>query len=458
MQKLINNYEKRINAFVLKMAEKPIIVKKERDKYLTTREELYAKTSNKILDKKGFVFTSYKTDKERIGDFLKTKKIIDDYLSSYPKKKIKKPEATLIQPSMRFKARTDLERIYDSIQNHESIFKEKKLVQDQLLKMGFVSQNVDDYDDSDSNIENNKKKFDEINGILDEEERKKKILHNKILKERKNMIEKRKSLLSIEKKKNSIDNNQVKHLREELHQKVHFKAMENLSLFKTSTIDHNIFKTWSQKDLMNQKNLRNNKNIYYANITNGFINNPIIKKNQTSRNNELTHYEENNKNGVLTSYRENKYNNLINNKIILNDLNITKDIVKSNPLLYNMNFTQAKNLNKDNHLSEDKIQTLKKLAFKNENYDNSDENDSDKNDLNFGKIDAYDDLKKEENVVLDGEQFKKNETYKIADKLLKTCNWNEKKVKYDGSFGKGKLMFTNGLTLKEFEEKYGLLP
>ena len=71
---------------------------------------------------------------------------------------------------------------------------------------------------------------------------------------------------------------------------------------------------------------------------------------------------------------------------------------------------------------------------------------------------GFDDLKREENIIIDGKQFKKSETYKIADKILKKCNWNKNKVKYNGNFGKGKLMFTNGLTLLEFQEKYGILP
>ena len=51
MSKLINNYENRIKDFVLKMVENPIIVKKEKDKYMTTRQELYASSSNKIIPK-----------------------------------------------------------------------------------------------------------------------------------------------------------------------------------------------------------------------------------------------------------------------------------------------------------------------------------------------------------------------------------------------------------------------
>ena len=70
----------------------------------------------------------------------------------------------------------------------------------------------------------------------------------------------------------------------------------------------------------------------------------------------------------------------------------------------------------------------------------------------------FDDLKKEENIIIDGKYFKKSETYEIADRILKKCNWNKKKVKYKGNFEKGKLMFTNGMILKDFEEKYGISP
>lgn len=59
------------------------------------------------------------------------------------------------------------------------------------------------------------------------------------------MINKRKFLLHLNHSKNS--SNKVKHLREELYQRTHFKAMENLSMFRTSTIDHNIFRNWRKK-------------------------------------------------------------------------------------------------------------------------------------------------------------------------------------------------------------------
>ena len=69
MQKLVSKYENRMREFVLKMAEKPVMVKKTKDKFSTARQEFLSKTSNRILDKKGFQFKSYKSDKERIHEF-----------------------------------------------------------------------------------------------------------------------------------------------------------------------------------------------------------------------------------------------------------------------------------------------------------------------------------------------------------------------------------------------------
>ena len=180
--------------FVLKMVEKPIILKKERDKYSTSRQEFFALTSNKILDKKGFQFKSYKSDKERINEFLKGKQSLDKYLEEISKIKRKKEkirkkrnEPKLIQPSMRFTARSDLERVYDILRKRELLYDEEKIIKNQLAKMGFASQNNDDeedlndYEESDNNFVNvNDAKT--KNEVLSDEEIYKKEMHNKIIK------------------------------------------------------------------------------------------------------------------------------------------------------------------------------------------------------------------------------------------------------------------------------------
>jgi len=491
MKKLVDNYEKRIKNFVLKLAEHPIIVKKNKDKYLTSREEFYANNSHKIIDKKGFSFKFYKTEKERIDEYIKEKSKIDKYISRNVKPKRKKtPEIKLIQPSMRFKARTDLERVYDVLKTRESIYNDKKIVQNQLNQMGFVSKNVDEEEDDDEDEEEKKQKVNLNNEDiitndenLNEEEKKRKILHNKIIQDRKNMIERRKFFLSLGNKRrinNSNANSHIKHLREDLHQKLHFKAMENLSMFKTSTVNHNLFKIWSEEDIKTQKNINFNKNMYYAYLTNGFsksLKSELNSSPHSNRMNTMTNSSKyiktevnTNENDILLKNFIKSYNktksginanksvqnqkkfNIFKNKKILEDMDLTKEIINSNPLLYNVNFYGKKNYSHNKLVPESQLSSLKEMAF----MDNNEENSEEFNNIKYDN--QFEDLKKEENIVIDGKTFNKNETYKIADKILKKCNWNKNKVKYDGNFGKGKLMFTNGMTLKQFEERYNLIP
>ena len=158
--------------------------------------------------------------------------------------------------------------------------------------------------------------------------------------------------------------------------------------------------------------------------------------------------EKHKKNYSTNTHNDQRRFNLLGNKKILEELEITKEIANSNPLLFNLNFNNVKNENSNSQWNKDKLNILKKMAFeKNDNYEDSFLHD------NFGK-NEYDDLKKEENIIIDGKEFKKSETYKIADKILKKCHYNENKIKYKPY--EGGLMFTNGLTIKEFEAKYGL--
>ena len=502
MTKLIQNYESRMKDFVLKMAETPIILKKQRDKYSTSRQEFFALTSNKILDKKGFQFKSYKSDKERINEFLKGKESLDKYLEEISKlkrkqEKIRKKrnEPKLIQPSMRFTARSDLERVYDILRKRELLYDEEKIIKSQLAKMGFASQNIDEDEDILDNEESEKifahaNDIKVKNEVLSDEEKYKKELHNKIIQQRKNMINKRKFLLDVEQMK-KIDNSKAKYLRGELYRKTHFKTLENLTMFRTSTINHNIFKTWKKEDEEKQQNIKI-KNInnyannlfngtstsYYPTITSNFSNKINLKKKlkfkkisnfddfdekkKNFKSNELINYFNNIKTLSNIRDKEDKYRknfstgnneqkrqfNLLRNKKILEELEITKEIANSNPLLFNLNFNNIKNENSNSQWNRDQLKILKKMAFeKNENLEDSFTNEV------FVK-NEYDDLKKEENIIIDGKEYKKSETYKIADRILKKCHYNENIIKYKPY--EGGLMFTNGLTIKEFEAKYGL--
>ena len=477
---MISNYESRINNFVLKMAETPIIIKKTTDKYSTSREEFLAKTSHNILDKKGFIFKSYKTDRERINQMIKDKNDSDKYIpkSEKPRQKIIDwGENKLVQPSMRFTARCDLERVFDVLKQRELVYNEQKLVKDQMTKMGFGSHNVDEYDDDSESGNNNNTSRENIennlineNKFMSEEEKERKMRHNKIIQDRKRMVERKNIYLGTyndkkNKKKKDNENNDVnpitahyaKQLREELYRRTHFKAMENLTMFKTSTMNHNLFKIWSREDIRHQKKLKNDKTLFYNGLSKRLKNllkeskdKSIKKYSQTLGNRKvkikLSDNEEKNENDKEDSGIGFGYN-----KKIFKDKEINMELMHSNPLLYNLNFNSFKSEEKNyDELFKSKIKTLRNLAFENVN----------SNESSFADYDGFggEDLKKEENILIDGKYFKKSDTYLIADKLLSKCNYNEKKNKYKNQFGSGKLMFTSGLTLKEFETKYNILP
>jgi hypothetical protein len=65
----------------------------------------------------------------------------------------------------------------------------------------------------------------------------------------------------------------------------------------------------------------------------------------------------------------------------------------------------------------------------------------------------------EDKILIDDEEFRKSDTEKIANKVLKVCNYYHKKNPNNNrnlKSGEGKLMITNGLTLNEFNKKFKL--
>ena len=483
MKKLLSKYENRMREFVLKMAEKPVIVKKSKDKFFTTRQEFYAMNSDKILHKKGFQFKSYKSDKERINELLKGKESLDRYLDQISKEKKRKEkirkkrnEPKLIQPSMRFTARTDFERVYDILKNRQVLYEEEKILKSQLAKMGFTSQNIEENDDDEESekINENEMILDKKKENLTDEEILQKERHNKIIQQRKNMINKRKFLLNIDQDKDKkLENNKIKYISNNLYPRTYFKTMENLTMFQTSTINHNIFKKWKAEDEKKQQSIKiNNVNRYNQNYFNGLISSyfPKIEKNpEFKKISSFDSFDEKKKINSMNNFdslnnapfediimkgkkvgvnEKQKKFNFMGNKKIFEELEITKDIANTNPLLFNLNFNNTKNNSIITPKIVNQLNVLKTMAFeKNEKLDDSfTKNLFDKND--------FDDFKKEDNIIIDGREYKKSETYKIADKVLKKCNYNENKVKYNSN--EGGLMFTNGLTINDFEAKYGL--
>ena len=111
-----------------------------------------------------------------------------------------------------------------------------------------------------------------------------------------------------------------------------------------------------------------------------------------------------------------------------------------------------KNKKNENNISFNKLNTLKKIAF---------ENCEEKNNITVSRDETnsyFEDYNKDDNIIIDGNYYNKIDTDKIAENVLRKCNWNHKKINYKNMDGRHKLMFTNGLTLKEFGIKYGIVP
>ena len=66
--------------------------------------------------------------------------------------------------------------------------------------------------------------------------------------------------------------------------------------------------------------------------------------------------------------------------------------------------------------------------------------------------------KNEEKIKVDGVEYSKNDLENLSKAIMNKCKFTRKKYRSsDSNFsktGRGKLMFTNGLTVGEFEKKY----
>jgi hypothetical protein len=501
MFKLINNYEKRMNKYVLKMAESPLMTKNNN----CLSHKSFINFSKTISKAKNFSIKSYKTDKQRINEIIEQKAILNEYLEKIEKAKRKQEklykethEPKLIQPSMRFTARSDIEKVFDLIKDRDNFNANKNIIKKQLYKLGLKAHSIEEYLD-DYELQDDKSKNDNyINNteILTEEQKYRRNLHNKILQERKDMMNKKKFLMDLKlNKKLNLKNSKYK--KEELYQKTNFKAMENLNMFKTSTMDHNFF---IKRKIEDEEKQQNKKYINFYDTMGPFtplklklkinskkavnlkkkseifqkINDNFDELNTDNSDNDLLTHNNNsyldyiksyshkiNNNFYQTNQTNNNSNNssqksknlnIIDDNKILKDFDINNQVANINPLLYKMNYKTFKREKiEERNYDKTQLEFLKKIAFiKNEKID---ENNIFKND-EYTK-NEHDDLKKEENIKIDGIEFKKSDIDKIAGKLLNKYYWKENNTKNKNKSNDGGLMFTNGLTVREFEEKYG---
>ena len=201
------------------MISSPVKIKDMPNKIETTRAELMEEESGKIIGRKGMIFNSFQTEKQRLDDYMTKMNFTKAYNNRARKehdliteKERQEHLKSIIQPKMRFKARTDLERIFDII-NKNSFGKMNKNVLDTNLK------------NLDPDIERKKvqKKLKE-EGNIDADNNKLGVkLEKKKLKNNPNVIQVRNRM-----KTRYVDNTGAKLLMKDLYNKTHLKAASSL--------------------------------------------------------------------------------------------------------------------------------------------------------------------------------------------------------------------------------------
>ena len=442
------------------LPENKIVVQDVTEKIDNPREKMY----NQRIKKKPFIFKGYKTELDRIKDTIRNNRYL--YNLPEPEEKLKSNKTIsqstdklilnpqinnmtysqkyelsksipttkrivddinlnpdlidylikndiIIQPQMRFKARTDLERVYEALSGNFYRDNEREILNRQLKSLDLFNYKKPEDFIKLTNLNN------DIDKSIDEEEEKKsyKIKPNPLIEEEKKKEESDKKKiyknpkfyyvpLNNERWRKRTDLNiEAYGMLKEYHQKTHFKATEEIAENKIKT----------KKIIKND-----NDNI------------PLINKDKKSNRKKL----------VFDFDDDDK-----------------KKLSENNYIPYQKNYNPIIRNNKE-HINSASMQLLTSMAFKSNNDFNLNQNKDKNKIMNVVHIKNKSNLVDENNVLIGNEIFfKANQFDLIANRVLNLCHVYKKKNKHNnGSLkkGNGKMMFTQGLTINEFEKKYDL--
>ena len=381
---------------------------------INTRERYLLENDNKIKGRKGFLFGSFKTEKERIQKAIEDNSLMMG--NSLEQTKLRNENKTLkknlsvsplkgdrwstgcYQPQMRFKPRTDLERIYDSVNLNYYGKIDQGVINRQLKQLDLnvpkasLSCDIND-DDNNKTLNNNKVGNADFPSHLIKDTKR----------EGEHDVKKKKTSKKVNKPKILYRrplNRESKKIMNDFHYKTHFKALESLAINPTQIVtNRNISRSKDEND----------------NFTKDFA------KEEKSEVNPIDIIESGN------------YSNYIHNRAYY---------YSRNPLL-------KKSLSQSDY---NNINLLHKIAFK------SDENES-KHKQSI-KLQEEEFRKEDYRIKLGNEVlYMNNQMGLIANKILTRCNVFHQKNKNNNvslKAGNGKLMMTRGMPLNKFIEKYNL--
>ena len=357
------------------------------------------------------------TDKLRIEKFLESKNRENDIINKnkrknknfnsikFEEKEIKQKD-NYLQPIMKFRPRTDLERIFDTINLNYFGKINKNLVNEQLKSLG---------------------------------------------------------LLKVYNKKNVNNQNEYSLLREKL--KVNPETLEYLikekQILEQGPKTKEIYELINNMDNIIQinkemKSEKLNKELMFGNSSekkekkykikrknlNNFLAKNILKEYQRK-----THFK-----ALCTYSLDLEDNNYKDKKIIRYNSLDNLDYYKNDNDIYTYQF--KKKFKKNKLWSPSKMAYLKHLFILKEK---KPEINLPKKDKRIIEMEAEQNelVRRQNNVLINGKYFNKKDLKGISDAILKKCNYVSKHFEPKNT-GNGKLMFTRGMSVNEFAKKYDL--
>ena len=452
-EKMINNHQTRVKRFVLELVKNPLIIQDVtiHDNYLY-KSLNGNKTAKSSL--KAFEFGQFLTDRERIKRLLdsqkeESKKVI------HQKTKSKSNTTKYEQPKMRFKHRTQLERIVDQLNHYNYNEKNNEILKRQIKKLKLDA------------VKKPKKVRKKINYSFDtistnnEVSTEDNCVNGKIGQYKNQLIQEKEKLTGNFLKRKEA-NMSMRELMKEYNVHTYFKTAKQLVDFKemkqnqqlTPQIISPINRRYSygknpkQRITLIKHSTRNSVNYIKDNSNDNLSTKKRIE-------NELSKQLSINKtfiSNLISKYSSENVNNL--------------DFVNDNPLLYKIT-KDKQNLSATERFSSKSQQYLFQISRKTSlvptpkgkyfvSFADSGEDVSLKGknsfeqmqDLGFGEHDK---------VLIDNEIFTVNQIDLITKKMLKKCNFIRSKSTSNNTRlkkGNGKLMMTSGLTVKEFSQKF----
>ena len=364
----------------------------------------------------------FMTDKMRNEKVIESKKKENDFINKKHKKNImtsdieeknkfeekeKAKKDNYLQPTMKFRPRTDLERIFDTINLNYFGKISKNLVNEQLKSLGLLKVYSNK---KNSNIQNEY-------SLLREKLKVNPETLDYLIKE-KQRLEQGPKTKEIHELINNMDN--IIQINKEI---------------KTDKIN---------KEMMFGNSIENKEKKYKIKRKN--LNN-FLAKNILGEYQKKTHFK-----ALCTYSLDLEDNNYKDKKIVrynsLDNLDYFKNDNDITPYQFKKKFKRDKlySPNKMNYLRHLFNREEKKPAIQKPEKDRRIiEMEAEQNKL----------LRRQNNVLINGKYYNKKDLKGISDALLKKCNYVSKHFEPKNS-GNGKLMFTRGMTVNEFAKKYGL--